>query len=208
MGETTESLDNISTILLALSDVAAGDYTKRLELALPETTPLGALCLGVNELVDSLGRAAHLATEAQRELEEKLRVVAAQREAIHQLSTPVIEIWHEVLCLPIVGLVDGARSTQMTESLLHAVVEKRARCVIVDITGIEIMDTHTVDLFMRMIGAVRLLGARCVMSGINPRVAETIVQMGLDLQGVETHHSLRSALRAWVKRAKRNRKKG
>ena len=86
----------------------------------------------------------------------------------------------------------------MTEALLSAIVEKKADCAIIDITGIQVMDTRVVDHFLRMARAVRLMGARCVLSGVHPNVSQTIVHMGLDLRGIETHRSMRDALSAFV----------
>ncbi|MFW6197285.1 MAG: STAS domain-containing protein, partial [Myxococcota bacterium] len=153
-----EVLDRFAQVLMALSDVAAGDYEIRLPHDLPDNHPFGALARGLNEMVAALGDAQTKAREYQNDLEEKLRVISAQQEAIRELSSPVIEVWRGVLCLPVVGMVDTARSAQMTEALLRAVVEKQAQYAIIDITGIEVMDTHTADHFLRMAKAVHLLG--------------------------------------------------
>jgi len=190
--------DRISRILIALADVAIGDYSIRLEQDLPENHPLGALAIGINEMTVALETARRESADAQRALEEKLATIEQQRNAIRELSTPIIEVWDGVLCLPVVGVIDTARSTEMTEALLRSVVDKKAACTIIDITGIEIMDTRTADHFLRMAKAVRLLGARCVLTGINPTIAQTIVHMGVDLTGVECHRSLRDALQHHV----------
>jgi len=99
----------------------------------------------------------------------------------------------------VVGVLDTVRSTEMTGVLLQAIVDKKARYAIIDITGIEVMDTRTVDHFMRMARAVRLLGAECALTGINPHIAQTVVQMGLDLTDIVTHRSLRDALSHYVR---------
>ena len=111
-----------------------------------------------------------------------------------------MEVWEGILCLPVVGIMDSSRSADMTDALLKAVVSTRARCTIIDITGIEVMDTSTADHFIRMAKAVRLLGAECVLTGINPQIAQTIVHMGVDMEGVTTHRSLRDALTHFVGR--------
>jgi rsbT co-antagonist protein RsbR len=137
----------------------------------------------------------------QAELEEKLATIEKQRAAIRDLSTPIMEVWDGVLCLPVVGVMDTARSAEMTNSLLQAIVEKKTRCTIIDITGIDVMDTRTVDHFMRMARAVRLLGAECVLTGINPHIAQTVVYMGIDLSNVITHRTLHEALQQYVERS-------
>jgi rsbT co-antagonist protein RsbR len=97
--------------------------------------------------------------------------------------------------------MDTARSAEMTQSLLEKIVEKEAKYAVVDITGIDVMDTRTVDHFIRMAKAVRLLGAECAITGLNPHIAQTIVHMGLDLSDIVTHRSLRDALHKYVSRA-------
>jgi rsbT co-antagonist protein RsbR len=94
--------------------------------------------------------------------------------------------------------MDTMRSVEMTNSLLQTVVEKKTRCIIIDITGIDVMDTRTVDHFMRMARAVRLLGAQCVITGINPHIAQTVVHMGIDLSNIVTHRTLHEALQKYV----------
>lgn len=189
----------IADILFLLSSVTSGDFTQRLVIDLPETHPIGALYNGINETVTSLAEAQKRAQAYQRELEEKLATIERQQIAIRELSTPVIEVWSGVLCLPVVGIMDTTRSAEMTDALLRAVAEKKASCAIIDITGIEVMDTGTADHFMRMARAVRLLGAQCYLTGISPSIAQTIVHMGMDLRGIVTFRTLRDALQAYVK---------
>lgn len=198
----TRAYDRIADILMVLSEVTAGDYTSRLP-ELPNDEVFGALYRGINETVQSLQAAQENALRYQRDLEEKLATIERQRAAIRELSTPVIEVWEGVLCLPIVGVMDTVRSADMTDSLMRAVVEKRARCAIVDITGIEVMDTRTADHFIRMARAVRLLGAQCVLTGVSPAIAQTIIHMGIDMSGIMCHRTLRDALQAYVRRRSR-----
>ena len=190
--------DRIADILMVLSEVTAGGYDLRLPDDMGGDTPFAALYLAINEMVQTLQAANERQVAYQRDLEEKIATIEQQRAAIRELSTPVIEVWRGVLCLPVIGVMDTSRSAEMTEGLLHAVAEKKARCAIIDVTGIEVMDTGTVDHFLRMAKAVRLLGADCVVTGISPNIAQTIVHMGVDLTGVRTHRSLRDALAQYV----------
>lgn len=196
----SEVLDKIADVLLALSEVSIGIY-RRLSTDLPLTHPVGALFQGVNEMVESLQREKQTNANYQRELEEKLQTIERQRSSIRELSTPIIEIWDRILCLPIVGVMDTTRSGEMTDALLKAVVERAARCAIIDITGIDIMDTGTADHFVRMAKSVKLLGADCVLTGINPHIARTLVQMDVQLTGITTHRSLRTALQRYITRS-------
>jgi rsbT co-antagonist protein RsbR len=163
-----------------------------------DETPLASLYKGINEMIVSLSDEEEKSRAYQVELEEKLATIEKQRAAIRELSTPIMEVWDAVLCLPVVGVMDTHRSAEMTASLLQAVVDKKARCAIIDITGIDVMDTRTVDHFMRMARAVRMLGAECVLTGINPHIAQTIVQMGIDFSNVVTHLTLHEALQQYV----------
>jgi rsbT co-antagonist protein RsbR len=204
-----EDLANrIANMLLTLADVGEGNYDVRLELDLPDDHPLGALTVGINQMTQALATERQDALRLQRELEEKLALIERQRVAMRELSTPIIEVWDGILCLPIVGTVDTVRSTEMTDALLQAVVAKSIECAVIDITGIDVMDTRTADHFMRMSRAVHLLGARCVLSGVNPAIAQTMVHMGVDMQGVEFHRSLRDALKLQLPLIDKARKAG
>jgi rsbT co-antagonist protein RsbR len=205
---TDEIADRIANMLLALSDVGQGNYEVRLDVDLPEDHPIGALTHGINQMTRALADEQRDTVRLQRELEEKLALIERQRIAMRELATPIIEVWDGVLCLPIVGVVDTVRSTEMTDSLLEAVVAKSIECTIVDITGIDVMDTRTADHFMRMSRAVRLLGARCMLSGVNPAIAQTMVHMGVEMHGVEFHRSLRDALKLHLPLIEKARKTG
>ena len=194
--------DVVSDALIILSNVSEGDFDLRVPIPENLGGPVEALFEGLNEMIISLGAEKTRSDDYRRDLEEKLATIEAQRMAIAELSTPIMEVWEGVLCLPVVGVMDTARSAEMTNSLLRMVVEKETRCCIVDITGIEVMDTSTADHFMRMARAVALLGAECVLTGINPHIAQTIVHMGMDLRGVRTHRTLQDALRHHVGRGR------
>jgi len=153
----------------------------------------------LGEAKSELNRALAQQESVNRELEAKLETIEMQQAAIRELSTPIIEVWAGVLCLPVVGIVDSQRSAEMTETLLETIVAKQARMAIVDITGIDVMDTKTADHFIKMARAVRLLGAECIVSGINPGIAQTLTHIGVDLTGVRTLRSLRDALQLYLR---------
>lgn len=190
--------ERIADILMVLSSIAAGAVAERLPEDLHHDDPFTVLYEGINEVVENLVAGQDRLATYQRELEARLTTIDQQRSAIRELSTPVIEIWDRVLCLPVVGVMDTARSSEMTEALLRAVTDKKTRCAIIDVTGIEVMDSSTTDHFLRMARAVRLLGAECVLAGISPNIAQTIVHMGVDLSDVVTFRSLREALQHHV----------
>src|SRR5579872_133892 len=130
-------VSRVADILMALSDVGSGDYATRLRMELPDDHPLTTLYVGINEMIASLEAEQQRGSAYRQELEEKLATIELQRTAIRELSTPIMEVWEGVLCLPIVGVLDSVRSAEMTETLLRAIMEKKARCAIIDITGIQ-----------------------------------------------------------------------
>jgi rsbT co-antagonist protein RsbR len=132
---------------------------------------------------------------------ENAALIERLRLALDELSTPVLEVWEHVLVLPVIGVVDTQRSVAMSERLLAEVVRTRARVVIVDVTGLEVLDTSTADRFARIARAVELLGARCLLSGLSPAVARTLVDLGVRFGGrIQTHATLRHALEASFER--------
>jgi rsbT co-antagonist protein RsbR len=198
-GEKAAIRSKVAEALDTLLGFELGDYTVQLKMDV-HRHPLNGVFAAINELIAAFGAEQEQGRVFRLELESKLSTVEKQRAAIRELSTPVIELWDGVLCLPIVGVMDTARSTEMTSSLLQAIVAKKTRYTIIDITGIEVMDTRTVDHFIRMAKSVRLLGAECSLTGISPHIAQTVVHMGIDLSDIVTHRSLRDALQHYVKR--------
>jgi rsbT co-antagonist protein RsbR len=210
--ETAEfkvSTERLEAIIEALSYASVDEFDSCLAL-LQRSSDLKdqfseletAFSIFVRELAEAkreLNRALVQAETINRELEGKLETIEMQQAAIRELSTPIIEVWAGVLCLPVVGVVDSQRSAEMTETLLETIVAKQARMAIVDITGIDVMDTKTADHFIKMARAVRLLGAECIVSGINPGIAQTLTHIGVDLTGVRTLRSLRDALQLYLR---------
>ena len=199
--DTEEQLKQyVTEFFTVLRAVDGGDLAARVPLRFAEGEPLTALAGVVNATIERLATVRNDTSRYERELEEQLATIEKQRAAIKELSTPMIEVWAGVLCVPIVGVIDSSRAAEMTSALLAAVVEKKVRFTIIDITGIEAMDTRATDHFLRMARSVRLLGAECVLSGINPNVARSIIHMGVELSGIQTYRSLRDALQHHVRR--------
>jgi rsbT co-antagonist protein RsbR len=191
-----------------LARVASGDLNVRLECALRDDA-LSPLEMGINFLIVDLRSSAEenqrkndaLAAQ-QRELESRLEKISHQAEAIRELSTPVIEVWDDILALPIVGVVDTQRISDIMNNLLEKIVASRAKCVIIDITGVAIVDTQTADHLLRITRAATLLGTRCVLTGLSPAIAQTLVAIGADLRELRTLRNLKDGLedcRAWLK---------
>lgn len=130
-----------------------------------------------------------------KELEQKIALIQEQAVAISELSTPVMEIWDDVLVLPVVGVVDTKRSLDIMNALLQRIVDTQSKCVIIDITGVDVVDTRTADYLLKVVRSASLLGTRCVLTGLSPAVAQTLVEIGADLGGVRTLRNLKEGLR-------------
>jgi rsbT co-antagonist protein RsbR len=142
-----------------------------------------------NELIDRLG--LYTATSFQRSRED---VIRRQQEEMLELSTPVVKLWDGVLALPMIGTLDSARTQQVMETLLERIVETGSEIAIIDITGVPTVDTLVAQHLLKTVTAIRLMGADCIISGIRPQIAQTIVHLGIDLQGILTKASLADAL--------------
>lgn len=145
-------------------------------------------------LPDESGQPAAVATLAH-DITEQKRLEAALRQAIDELSTPVIQLWEGVLALPIVGALDSGRATQMSNTLLETIQARRTRIAVIDLTGVRGLDSATIDHLFRMVRAAALLGSRCVISGMSPDTAQTVASLGLDLGDLRSFRSLEEALR-------------
>jgi len=154
-----------------------------------------------NEADGVLGMAidATQRVQADRQLALKTKVIEEQVATIRDLTSPIIKVWDEVLCLPIIGAVDTARASEMMENLLESIVREEARYAILDLTGVAAMDTSTVHHIMRIFGAARTLGVEGVLSGVQPSVAQTVVSLGIDLDSLRMVRTLHDAL-AWCLR--------
>jgi rsbT co-antagonist protein RsbR len=126
--------------------------------------------------------------------DEIASLVAQQRQTIRELTTPVIQIWPGVLALPIVGSLDTARTQDMNEALLQRIVDTESEIVILDITGVLVIDTAVAKHLLETVSAARLLGAEVMIVGLSTRTALTMVHLGLDLSGVTTRTTMAKGL--------------
>ena len=122
-------------------------------------------------------------------------VIARQQQELMEQSTPVVKLWEGILAMPLIGTLDSTRTQVVMESLLQQIVESEATIAIIDITGVPTVDTLVAQHLLKTVAAARLMGADCIISGIRPRIAQTIVQLGVDLNDVTTKASMAAALR-------------
>jgi rsbT co-antagonist protein RsbR len=143
----------------------------------------------VTNVLDKLGL---YATEVFQKAREQ--VISRQQAEMLELSTPVVQLWDGVLALPLIGTLDSRRTQSVMEALLQRIVETGSEFAIIDITGVPTVDTLTAQHLIKTITATRLMGAECIISGIRPQIAQTIVHLGVDLGDVTTKSSLAGAL--------------
>ena len=150
----------------------------------------------LSELIDALGLHTVRAFQASREA-----VIRRQQDELLELSTPVVKLWDGVLALPMIGTLDSQRTQVVMESLLQRIVDTGSEIAIIDITGVPTVDTLVAQHLLKTVTAIRLMGADCIISGVRPQIAQTIVHLGLDLQGIVTKASLADALALALRRS-------
>ena len=157
---------------------------------------LASVTWGLNTLLDRLGL---FTTEVFQKGREEL--INRQQQEMLELSTPVVELWDGILALPLIGTLDSARTQVVMESLLQRIVETGSSIAIIDITGVPTVDTLVAQHLLKTVAAARLMGADCVISGIRPQIAQTIVHLGVELQDVVTKATLADAFAVALRRA-------
>jgi rsbT co-antagonist protein RsbR len=145
--------------------------------------------------MDELGLITVSAYQRARE-----EIISRQQQEMLELSTPVVKLWDGILALPMIGTLDSARTQVVMESLLQKIVETGSQLAIIDITGVPTVDTLVAQHLLKTVTAIRLMGADCIISGVRPQIAQTIVHLGVDLTGVTTKANLADALALALKR--------
>ncbi len=173
----------LSECFHVLSEVSAGRLDARVSEAVTSAD---------DDLVARFGSGLNSTIE---EIRKQVDTIRSQQLAIQELSTPILQVWDDVLALPIIGVVDSKRTAEMMEKLLNDVVARQARFVILDITGVEVVDTRTADHFIKVIRSAELLGTKCIVSGVRPAVAQTLVELGIDLSSITTMRDLQAGLK-------------
>lgn len=147
------------------------------------------------ERADDAQREAQTKSELLLALQERLDLIQRQHHQILDLSAPILDIWEGVLAMPLIGSIDHSRASTITERLLQAVVQHRAKLVLIDLTSVEELDQAGADCVCRLIRALRLLGTRALLTGLRPQVALRLSELALDLRELESLRSLKDGLR-------------
>ncbi len=151
---------------------------------------LYAQSLKISKLIDSFGINTFETFIRGRE-----EVILRQTDEITEISTPVIQVWNGILALPIIGTLDSARTQVVMENLLQKIVETGSQIAILDISGVPAVDSLVAQHLIKTVSATRLMGAECIISGIRPEIAQTVVHLGIDLSDVQTKSTLENALK-------------
>ena len=183
--ETVHFILSVKRPLLALAaEESGGDRVAVLEEA-----------ARVNLLIDDLGI---FTTEVHQKSREE--VIRRQQTEMLELSTPVVKLWDGVLALPLIGTLDSQRTSVVMETLLQRIVDTNSEIAIIDITGVPTVDTLVAQHLIKTVAAARLMGAECIVSGVRPQIAQTIVHLGVDLSGVMTKATLADAFAVALRR--------
>jgi rsbT co-antagonist protein RsbR len=148
------------------------------------------------QLIDKLGLFTMETFQKTRE-----DVISRQQQELLELSTPVVRLWENVLALPLIGTLDSARTQIVMQNLLDAIVQTRSDFAIIDITGVPVVDTLVAQHLLKTVAAARLMGADCLISGIRPQIAQTIIHLGVDLTDVTTKATLADAFAVALRRS-------
>lgn len=191
-----ERIEHIEDVL---SSVAAGDPDVRVKTNIEDD--LTGIEVAINILIDDLTYELRQSKKMKEELEEKLykiqeqqKTIVQQQEDLMELSSPVTKVWDNVLILPVIGTLDSQRTQIMMKNLLQKIVETGCTNAILDITGVPTVDTQVANHLLKTVTAARLLGADCIISGISPAIAQTIVHLGIDLSSIKTKATLQDAM--------------
>jgi rsbT co-antagonist protein RsbR len=191
--------ERINHIEDVLASVAAGDMDARIESETEDD--LSGIEAAIDLLIDDLTDELSQREKMQKEVEDKLakiqdqqKTILQQQQDLMELSSPVSKVWDNVLILPVIGTLDSQRTQVMMENLLDKIVETGCTIAILDITGVPTVDTQVANHLLKTVTAARLLGAECIISGISPAIAQTIVHLGIDLSSIRTKATLQDAM--------------
>ena len=198
----TQALDGDGTARVAVPAAAADAMESSVDPAAHAATPsaeqLRQAGLLINEFLDLHAADVARVGKARDEVDALRSALEIQRANSRELSIPLIEVWPRVLCLPLIGAVDTARSKEIMEKLLHAVSAHQAKLIVVDITTVLSINPATAKHLLALAQAVRLLGGEFAISGMSPQVASTMVAQGLDFRAVRCTRTLYDALSSFL----------
>ena len=186
--------ERLKSLLDVVQSVSAGDFSVRVEIP-EEEDEFTALSIALERMIDELIEANRVSGERMARLQAAVEEKERLLETVGELSSPVIQVWEDVLVMPLVGAIDSTRAARIMEDLLTGITKYQAEIVIIDITGVPVVDTSVANHLIRTIKAAALLGAKCVVVGISSEVAQSLINLGVDLSEVVTRSNLQAGIR-------------
>lgn len=165
-------------------------YLTTLTNVYPDKEKLTDVAIEVNRILDRMGLFVFDAYGTKRE-----NVIKEQQRALMELSVPIVKVWDNILMVPLIGVLDSARTQMVMETLLTAIEDTQSKVAILDISGIPVVDSLVAKHLIRTVSAAKLMGAECIVTGIRSRISQTIIQLGVDLSGIVTRSTLADGLR-------------
>ncbi len=201
--------DRIERVEDVLTSIAAGELDARIESDVEDDFSgiEKAIDLLIGDLTDELRQREKIQKELESKLskiQEQQKTILQQQEDLLELSSPVSKVWDNILILPVIGTLDSQRTQVMMENLLQKIVDTGCTISILDITGVPTVDTQVANHLLKTVTSARLLGAECIISGISPAIAQTIVHLGIDLSSIKTKATLQDAMIYAMKQNKRS----
>jgi rsbT co-antagonist protein RsbR len=185
--------ERIKSLLDVVRSVSSGDFSVKVEI--PEEDEFTALAIELDRMINDLIEANRVSEERMAKLQAVVEDKERLLKTVRELSSPVIRVWENVLVMPLVGAIDSARATRIMEDLLTGITKSQAEIVIIDITGVPVVDTSVANHLIQTIKAAALLGAKCVVVGISSEVAQSLIGLGVNLSEVVTHSNLQAGVR-------------
>jgi anti-anti-sigma regulatory factor/ligand-binding sensor protein len=202
IGLSPERLVDEAEHMRIVDEDTIGDYAILLTNIVRVIADQGARTLEAQSAREAQRQAYEELQRQSKQLENKVELIKEQNElilkqnrTIQDLSTPILQIWDSVLVLPVIGVVDTRRSMQIMENTLNEITRLQARFLIMDITGVEVVDTKTADHLIKVVKAAHLLGTRCILTGIQSAVAQTLVDLDIGLSDIVTRNNLKEGLK-------------
>ena len=173
-------------------------WTRKLPMKNDRGTVIGN-CGIITDITD-IRRRQERVTALEAEIASQIEIIQAQNTMLDELAVPVIQVWQDILLLPLVGAIESRRAAQVMENLLESVGRIGAQIVIIDITGVAVVDTSVASYLIRAVQATQLLGCQSILVGISPEIAQTLVGLGVDFSRITTRATLQNGLEYALKR--------
>ena len=186
--------EHLKSLLNVVQNVSSGDFSVSVKIPEKEDE-FAALSIGLERMINDMIEANKVSEERMAKLQTVVEEKERLFKTVRELSSPVIQVWENVLVMPLVGAIDSARAARITEDLLTGIIKYQAEIVIIEITGVPVVDTSVANHLIQTIKAAALLGAKCVVVGISSEVAQSLINLGVDLSRVVTRSNLQAGVR-------------